>query len=331
MSFQEVKGQPQVIRLLQNGLLHGKIAHAYCFAGPRGVGKKKTAMELAKALNCEQKQADACDRCRTCLRIEHGNHPDIIRIKPDGASIKIDQVRQLQRAFSFTLGKGVTRVIMMEQAELMTPQAANSLLKFLEEPVSPMVAILITENIHAMLPTILSRCQILRFSELPPAVLAKKLEEQGIRKEHARILAHLSHGSEDEYQLLEQEEFAQLCKRVIEWNKEILSGKSSALVSIEREWLQKEIESERLPLVLDILLLWLRDLVHHQLNRRGKLDVSVFAEWEAAREEQAYRWNRSRLLLGMEAVLRARSQLAGPMQPQAVLEQMVLAMQEGSL
>ncbi|SEN64709.1 DNA polymerase III subunit delta' [Lihuaxuella thermophila] len=330
MSFQEVKGQSQVIRLLQNGLLHGKIAHAYCFAGPRGVGKQKTAMELAKALNCEQKGADACDRCRSCLRIEHGNHPDVIRIKPDGASIKIDQVRQLQRAFSFSPGKEVVRVIMIEQADFMTPQAANSLLKFLEEPVSAMVAILITENIHAMLPTVLSRCQILRFSQLPPAILAKKLEEQGIRKDNARILAHLSQG-EEEYQLLDQEEFAQLCRRVIEWNQEILSGKSSALVSIQREWLQKQTENERLPLVLDILLLWLRDLVHHHLNKTGKLDVSVFSEWEAAREEQAYRWNRSRLLLGMEAVLRARSQLAGPMQPQAVLEQMVLAMQEGSL
>ncbi len=331
MSFQEVKGQPQVIRLLQNGLLHGKIAHAYCFAGPRGVGKRKTAVELAKALNCEQKQDDACDRCRTCLRINHGNHPDVVHIKPDGASIKIDQVRQLQRTFSFTPGKGVTRVIMIEQADLMTPQAANSLLKFLEEPVSAMVALLITENIHVMLSTILSRCQILRFSQLPPEVLAKKLEQQGIDKENARILAYLSQGEESDFQLLDQGEFAQLCKQVIEWNKEILSGKSSALISVEREWLQKEIKSERLPLVLDILLLWLRDLVYHHLNKTGKLDASVFAKWEAAREEQAYRWNRSRLLLGMEAVLRARSQLAGPMQPQAVLEQMVLAMQEGSL
>lgn len=328
MSFQQVEGQAQVVKLLQNGLKYHKVAHAYCFAGPQGVGKRKMALELAKALNCEQRGVDACDHCRSCLQIEHGNQPELIWLQPDGNTIKIEQVRQLQKATAYTPSKERTRVIIIEQAEALTIQAANSLLKFLEEPLSPMVAILLTERVHALLPTILSRCQVLHFAEIPPAVRVKQLEKEGIPPAHARIFAHLPQGVV-EHHLLEQEGFAQLCTRVIEWSKEILSDQSSALISISKDWLQTEMEKDRLTFVLDIYLLWLRDLVHTQLGRTR--ENAVFLEWETARKEQAYRWDSSRLLWGMETVLRARWQLAGPTQPQMVLEQMVIAMQEGSL
>ncbi|TCS94326.1 DNA polymerase III subunit delta' [Hazenella coriacea] len=329
MSFQQLEGQQQVVRILQNALSNHRVAHAYCFAGPKGVGKQKAAIEFAKALNCEKKQIDACDQCRNCRLIEQGNHPDLVVLRPEGTSIKIDQVRQIQKLFSYSPNPNFTRVIMIEQADLLNVHAANSLLKFLEEPLSPMVAILITEQMKSMLPTILSRCQIIRFTEDPPHRLAKKMEESGFSKADARILGHLSGKPDDLRKQLENVEFAEICNRVIEWSGEILSGNSIAIVSIQKEWLQKEIDEGRISFVLDILLLWLRELLYVQVSKVDQY-IPVFVQWEAAREKQAYKWNRFRLLWGMETILRARSQLAGPMQPQAVLENMVLAMQEGS-
>jgi DNA polymerase III subunit delta' len=330
MSFQQVEGQPQVIQLLQNSLREGRLAHAYCFAGPQGTEKKKTAFAFAKAIHCEAKRGDACGSCRTCLQMERGHHPDIYWVRPEGSAIKMEQIRQLQKAFAYRPSEHTTRVIVMEQADLLTVQAANSLLKFLEEPISWMVTILLTEKMHTLLATVLSRCQILRFTQLHPAMLGKKLQMEGIPLFVATILAELPYHQHALYRRWSEEEFASFCRQVVAWSEEMIYGQSSALI-FPAEWSQKETEKQPLSLVLDILLLWWRDLLNYRLQPTRKQAAFLFPEWKTVREKQAGRWDRSRLLLGMEAVLSARSQLAGSMQPQAVLEQMVLAVQEGSL
>ncbi|MBA4495278.1 DNA polymerase III subunit delta' [Paenactinomyces guangxiensis] len=327
MSFGQIESQPQAIHFLQMALAEDKIAHAYCFYGPGGSDKKQAALELAKALNCETKKNDACDQCRSCRQIEHGNHPDVITIVPDGAFIKIDQVRSLQQHFRYSAPQKVTRVVILEQAEKMRLEAANSLLKFLEEPVSPMVAILISENIQVILPTILSRCQKVRFVESSPSLKAKRLEYRGVPANTARILAHLPVETADLPQW-HPEEIQALFRQVIEWSKQILTGRPVALTAIQSDWLRAEAEKQRLPVVLDLLLLWLRDLAQYSLNRTDY----VFQDWRQDIEEQALKWKISRLLLGMDNVMIARRLLVkGNLQPQAVLEQMVLAMQEEKL
>ncbi|MFD1407035.1 DNA polymerase III subunit delta' [Kroppenstedtia eburnea] len=325
MSFEEIRGQDQVIRLLQNALKNGRVAHAYCFAGPEGAGKKKAAIEWAKALNCENPASAPCDRCRSCRRISNGNHPDITILAPEGASIKIEQVRELQRRFSFTPPEEVTRVVILHQAETLTLQAANSLLKFLEEPVARMVAVLITEQVHSLLPTILSRCQLLRFRPLPPVLIESSLVEAGVDPANARIAAHLVSGVEAAEKLAGDDKFAPVCERMIKWMGEIPSGKSNPLVEIQTVWLA-DFDPGEMNLLLDLSLLWLRDLLNERLGVTGD---SVFVGWKESRRHQASRWTISGLLNGMEAVIQARQALAGPVQPQAVLERMVLAMQGG--
>ncbi|MGF7088342.1 DNA polymerase-3 subunit delta' [Kroppenstedtia sanguinis] len=325
MSFAEIRGQDQVMQLLKNALKNERVAHAYCFAGPEGVGKKKAAIEWAKALNCENQDQAPCDHCRSCRRIGNGNHPDITILEPDGSSIKIGQVRELQRRFSFSPPDEVTRVVILHQAETLTLQAANSLLKFLEEPVTRMVAVLITEQIHSLLPTILSRCQLLRFRPLPPAWIESSLVDTGVDPAYARIAAHLVSGVEAAERLARGDKFAPVCERMIRWMGEIPSGKSNPLVEIQTVWLA-DFDSGEMNLLLDLSLLWLRDLLHERL---GVIGDSVFAGWKESRQHQASRWTLSSLLNGMDAVIQARQALAGPVQPQAVLERMVLSMQGG--
>src|SRR5690606_33646520 len=116
MSFDAILGQEKAVRLIRAGLRRGRVAHAYLFSGPRGAGKSAAAMELAKALNCPYSPPDdSCDRCETCRRITNGNHPDVVRIAPEGASIKIDQVRRLQREFAYAAAEAERCVVIIEQ------------------------------------------------------------------------------------------------------------------------------------------------------------------------------------------------------------------------
>ncbi|PTX55213.1 DNA polymerase III delta prime subunit [Melghirimyces profundicolus] len=325
MSFDKVTGQERVVRLLKNALRNQRVAHAYCFAGRKGTGKEKTALEFAKALNCLHSSDEPCDRCRSCRRIDHGNHPDVTLVEPDGQTIKIGQMRELQRKFSYSPSEESMPVVILRQAEAFTLPAANSLLKFLEEPTARIVAILLTENLHALLPTILSRCQLIRFHPLSPHRIEEILTEQGVPPDRARILSHLASGVTRARELADQDGFAPFCERVIKWNEEIASGKSDALVEIQT-WLSTDPGLEEMELLLDLSLLWLRDLLKH---RAGNHEEPVFSGWSEDLRRQASKWTLPALLNAMDAVIHARKALTGPVQSQAVLERMVLSMQGG--
>lgn len=318
--------QERVIRLLQNGMKRDRISHAYCFSGPKGSGKEKTARFLAQLLNCERQQETPCQTCRSCRQIQHGNHPDIRWLDPEGASIKINQMRQLQQQFSYSASAGVTRMVIIRQADKMTTEAANSLLKFLEEPTTNMVALLLTDRQHALLPTIRSRCQLLQFSPLPPDQIAQQLIDEGKDPALARIAAHVTGELDQVRALLGRETFALICDRVIKWGEEIASGRSHALVTVQIHLLADEEWADQLGVILDLLLWWLRDILNHQLQRE---EQAVFTSKSDSRRRQASLWSRSDLIQAIKCVVQAREELSGNVQPQAVLERMVLAMQGG--
>lgn len=130
MSMEQVAGQWKAKRILKHALQSGKVSHAYLFYGASGTGRTAMARAFAKALFCSAGGDDACDHCLECRKFENGNQPDLLTIKPDGQSIKIDQIRDLQRELAYR-GSGTSRkVYIVERAETMTLQAANSLLKF---------------------------------------------------------------------------------------------------------------------------------------------------------------------------------------------------------
>ncbi|TGV29764.1 DNA polymerase III subunit delta', partial [Mesorhizobium sp. M00.F.Ca.ET.186.01.1.1] len=157
MTWTRFSQQPRASELLYHSLLNNRLAHAYLLAGPKGAGKKQMALHLAKSLFCPEREADACGACLTCRRIEGGNHPDVLFITPDGASIKIDQIRALQKEMAMRAVESKHKVYIIEHVDKMTTQASNSLLKFLEEPPAGVLALLLTEHSHSILPTILSR------------------------------------------------------------------------------------------------------------------------------------------------------------------------------
>ncbi len=196
MSFKEIVGHRRPIRLLQQALLKDRLPHAYLFLGPEGIGKRLTALTLAKTLNCEQGKGDCCEKCLPCRKIEDSNHPDVGVISPDGQFIKIDQIRQLQRSLSYRPYEGRKRVCILDNADRMKAEGANALLKTLEEPPPDTLLILLAPETDALLPTIVSRCQQVSFTPLPLNEMTKELTMRlSLDQAEAKTLAELSQGS----------------------------------------------------------------------------------------------------------------------------------------
>jgi len=217
--FEKIIGQTQPISILTTLHQNGNVPHALLFIGNEGIGKHTTADIFAMLCNClgnvndnltvsKQKITDGthatlarnpynpCGVCRVCRKIKSGSHPDIIRIKPSGQVIKIEQIRDLCLVIALKPYTAKLRVVIIDNAQTMNPAAANALLKVLEEPPDRTVFILIAENRRDLLPTITSRCQPIRFHPIPLQHIKEMLMiKKNISSEKAAVLAAMSHGS----------------------------------------------------------------------------------------------------------------------------------------
>jgi DNA polymerase-3 subunit delta' len=193
MPFAGILGQDSSIAVLSRSLATGKIAHAYLFEGIEGCGKKMAALALVEAVFCGS--GEGCGTCPSCRRLAALQHPDLHLVEPDGAFIKIDQIRDLQKELALRPFEAPKKACIVEAADRLNPAAGNALLKTLEEPPGNALLILLTANSGGVLPTILSRCQRLQFSALPQQTIEALLRDRGSEPETARIVASLAGGS----------------------------------------------------------------------------------------------------------------------------------------
>lgn len=206
MAEWSIVGHEWAVALLQNAVETQRHAHAYLFTGPAHIGRYTLALTLARALNCTGEQPPCAgkvkdgkwkveDGCRACRLIAAGNHPDIRIVSPEGASLKIDQIRQLQHDLALSPVEARARVAIIDGMELATPEASNALLKTLEEPPSHVVLILIAAEPDVLLPTIVSRCQHLALRPLAiDRVKDALMMRWNVQAQRADELAHLSGG-----------------------------------------------------------------------------------------------------------------------------------------
>ncbi len=272
MGFIEVHGQNHAVKILKSAVKTGRISHSYLFYGTDGVGKNKTATIFAQLLNCERRQGDdPCGECDNCRKIKSGNHPDLLKIEPDGAALKISQMRKLQEKAYYRCYEGRFKVIMIDDAHLMTIEAANCLLKILEEPPEDTVFILMVEDTKKLPSTILSRTQAISFVPLDENVLADILVKQGIE---TSIPLSLARGSAKRaLELVRDADFQQLLHNVIQLMQDLKHGGYQKILGWS-EILEKD--KSRTEIMLNLLATIYRDRLVRQAV--GEQDVILKAE-----------------------------------------------------
>ncbi|NLJ33230.1 MAG: DNA polymerase III subunit delta' [Firmicutes bacterium] len=298
MALADIPGQELAVKCLTRGLARARITHAYLFTGPEGVGQAEAALALAQALNCPASPREPCGTCNTCRRIAANNYPDVLEVVPEGNNIKIDQIRSLRKDIYFRPYEGKYKVYIISAAQQMTVQAANSLLCILEEPPSYAVLVLLTSQEDRLLPTIVSRCQKVPFYPLSPALMEDKLVgEMGLERERAGVVAALAAGSYVRArELVESGRARESHRRVMALAATICGGNEGERWLLGEEWGK----AEELPLFLQQLLFWFRDLLI--LKETGAEELLLHRGEMPRLRQMAQCYSRRGLVASLEAL-----------------------------
>lgn len=319
--LREIIGHRTVIRTLLNTVASGRVAHAYLFAGPEGVGKETAALAFARALLCTRPvDGDACGLCRECRQVEHHNHPDLCVLQPDGNSIRIEQIRGILRKAPYRSYQGGRKIFLIPGAEAMTAEAANCLLKTLEEPPGDTLFILLTARPHALLPTVLSRCQRCAFQAIPAPELAAGLAAlYGFSEEEVHLPALLSGGSMGKA-------LACISGSTAETRAEAgrLALSLSRAGSLEAlELAEKTAESrEKALCLLEMLICWYRDLL--VWRESGETGFLYNPDRVAEIQKEAGSYGTRRLVEIIEAVVSAKNKIEANANTRLALEALFL-------
>jgi DNA polymerase III subunit delta' len=328
MPLGEICGQERSVRLLRRAWAGGRLAQAYCFAGPPGVGKRTTALALAQAVNClapvtTGPTPDACGSCRSCRRIAAGQHPDVTLVAPqDKTVVTIEQVREVALRAGMRAYEANVKVWIIDPADQMQEPAANAFLKTLEEPAGRSLFILVTTASHALLATVRSRCQEVRFDPLGDEPLRTILIRHGRSAEQVEAVLPLAGGSAERALALDAVEERARQDRVVTETWGALGFIPALLEQAER------VGKDRagLETALEILLGFTRDLA---VFRAGDASRQLLAIDRRAAVERAAAGVPLPVILKIhEAQAEARRLLAVNAQPRFTAERMLLKMRE---
>ena len=313
--------------MIRNSFIKERVAHAYIFEGSKGTGKKDVSMLFAKLYFCQNPvDVKPCNQCSNCRRIDSGNHPDLHIVEPDGLSIKKWQIQELQGEFSKTGVESNRKLYVIEHADRMTANAANSLLKFLEEPNGQTAALLLTEQIHRLLDTIISRCQTLSFKPLSANVLSNHLVEQGTSASMAKLVSHVTNNIDEAIRLSKEEWFGQAYSLVVQLYEVLQSNPADARFLIQNEWLAHFKEKDQLDQALSLLLLIYRDLIYIQI---GVEENIVYLDQLDTLRQNALQISGRRVSEEIAEILESKRRLNTNMNPQLLMEQLIFKLQEG--
>ncbi len=285
MAFKDILGKSRVKKILRKALQKSKVPNSVLFCGPEGIGKKDMALVLAKAMNCERKKDDACEVFSSCKAINAGNFPDVIEISPEKDVIKIEQMRTLRKIAYLKPMMGKKRVFVVVDADKMTEEAANSLLKILEEPPLFSYIILVAQNPFKIMSTIHSRCQVLNFSPVSREDIGKILVEKGYEEKKARIISLLVHGNLKQALSLEWEEVQG--KRMKAWQLflSLLRNGKVALFLRNYATSQRALVRDEWGQILEILSSFCRDSILIKERGDRRLLMNPDYEEEIRKEE----------------------------------------------
>jgi DNA polymerase-3 subunit delta' len=319
MPFSDIIGQTTPVSVLRRSLAADRIAHAYIFNGIDGCGKRKTALAFVEAIFCNG--IEGCGSCPACRKVASRQHPDLHIIEPEGAFIKIDQIRDLQKELSYRPFEAPKKVCIMESADKLNPAAANAFLKTLEEPPGSALLILLTTNMEAVLPTILSRCQCLSFSPLSLEAIEEYLRKTGIPAETAQISASLAGGSLQKALEVSKDESIQKRGDILTRIGSLSQEEITPLFTLAEELGN---ERDKAIEVLDMLTLFWRDvlLMQNGIPDPANCDMLPLLKKEAEQSTPEKTMDK------IELITRSRKALQRNVNPRLALEVLFMGLAE---
>ncbi len=318
MTFDQILGHDRQKEILSRALENGRLAHAYLFSGPDGIGKRLMALALARAVVCHEQRG--CGNCQACRKIDHQNHPDLHVLEPDGSSIKIEQVRAFQKDLNLKPLEASHKICLIEEADSMTVGAANALLKTLEEPRGDTLLILLTAHPNRLLETIRSRCQLLPFTRHPNSRIQAQLEKQlNIDPTESHILAALSEGSFKKAFGKDRQLYLEERRKLLKTLTGLTTGSILPILDFAE---QIAADKSVLPDILEIFQAFYRDVMM-MLQGRGDDDL-VNLDLKEKIRRVANRENLTSILAKLDALIEVRRQLDRNVNRQLAMEVLLL-------
>lgn len=290
MDFTDIIGHEDIIDNLKKAIKNGQIFHSYLFEGEESIGKKKVALSFAKTLLCKSEGIEPCNRCSSCLKFDNFNHPDFILIEPEKGIIEKKKIDKLLSKINISPLESNRKIIIIDDSDTMRMETQNSLLKTLEEPPHYINIILITSNSNNIIPTILSRCQIINFYPIEKNKIEKMLvSKYGKTREEANFIAHFTNGSLGKaITYSESLDFFKLRDETLDIVDQIVRGdKFNIFISIDFFNVHKEDYED----ILDILLYWFKDLILYKKVGSSELlinqdKISLLSKQSFLKEEK---------------------------------------------
>ena len=326
-NFKDIIGQKQVKKHFQTAIETGQVSHAYIINGETGSGRHMLADAFAKALECESRQqTDSCDICKSCLQAESGNHPDIRYITHAKTSISVDDIReQLNNDIQIKPYSGPYKIYIISDANKMTEQAQNALLKTIEEPPAYAVILLLTDNMEALLPTIQSRCVTMNTKPINKEDIAAYLVKHlSMEPEQANIAAGFCQGNMGKaIRFANSQDFQEMKDDTLRLLKKIDSLELAEIVEIIRGFSQKK---GMINDYLDLMLLWYRDVLMLKVTKDANLMLYQEEYHEISRQASTRTYENIENIL--QAIDKAKIRLNANVNFDIVIELMILTMKE---
>jgi DNA polymerase-3 subunit delta' len=319
-----VQKQEKSILYLLKAFQNAKLPHALLFSGIEGVGKLSTAFQFSMLCNCENLRDSSlihssCGQCRSCLKFMSGQHPDIIRIKPDGSAIKISQIRILRKQLMYKPIEAKNRFVIMIQAHLMTTESSNALLKILEEPPNRTRFILIVENQKDILQTISSRCQQVRFRPLSEDFITQEIMKQiEYKSEFARMIARLSFGSYIRAGLYQKKKWQAKRSFILNRFKQLDSLTFGMRLSFAEQLAKNK---DDIPMILEIILIWLRDVMIYRFCPHRIMNI----DYKDSIYENALKFSISSIIEQIEKVQMIQKDLISNINKRLAFEELTMS------
>ncbi|HZK25212.1 MAG TPA: DNA polymerase III subunit delta' [Oscillospiraceae bacterium] len=318
MIWNTIYGRQELVQTLQGAIEAEQIAHAYLFYGPVGIGKKTIAQVLATALNCTGAARNGCGTCESCRKAQNGTHPDLHWLRPEGKSLKIEQIRQLKKNAYLKPREGNYQIFILEQADALTAEAANSLLKVLEEPPRGSLFILLAEHPSMLPATVVSRCQLFVVPRLNQANIARLLQQYDLPAAEVAEIADWAEGIPGRaLAMSNQTTWRTQYTAAIDTLAALAAAGTVSQLAAKLEKL------EELTTFLDAMTLVLREVLLWQT-------VGVLAKQEQQQQisQLAETWSVHACIAALDEMLLLQQSLQSPVNKRLALEKMLRSLKE---